>query len=506
MRMKPFYQICFIALWFLSLSGSASTQGFDSVYQLTDGNNDRNPKFNFSIKDFPLFSSQQEMLVFERLSSDSSVHIYAQKMDKNGIVDSPVLLTQVTAIPRKNINPTIAYNTGNTLGYIIVVWQTDQYGGSKLYGKKYIEGQGWSSEFPVDSTSTRSFNPNVVCLDSTNFAITYRKGNDIFFKKYNIITGNFSAEKNLTPGDTFHCSNPYVTLSTPMSLGYLIVTYEREINPNKHSICYQYRIANNDTANWSQQDSLSFTGDNRNAGFNEGNIATYETNSAGNWQIRGVRINPGGSNFHESLFTQTGGDYSNFQGKTFFITDGGGSYSAYGVMEDILSNWFFVRFYVFSSQLLDVEISELGDEIPHTMTSSGPIANANCRRFWFVFNSSLSPTSQFESRIFGTWVDNCLTGVYQLGNETPGSFSLFQNYPNPFNPATKIRFDIPLQTNVRLAIYNSLGQEVVQLVNEKLLPGSYEYSFDGSKLSSGIYFYSIETEGFWETKKMVLIK
>lgn len=502
--MKPFYQICFIALWFLALSGSASAQGFDSVYQLTDGNHDRNPKFNYSVRGVS-FSTQQEMFVFERLFPDSSIHIYAQKINKDGIVDAPVLLTQITGIPRKNINPTIAYNILNIPHHIIVIWQTDQYGGSKLYGKKYIDGQGWSAEFPVDSTSSRSFNPNVVCLDSTNFAITYRKGSDIFFKTYNIVSGSFSPEQNLTPADTFQCSNPYVTLRTPLTPGYIIVTYGRRINPNKHSICYQYKIAYNDTASWSQQDSLAFTGDNKNAGFNEGNNATYETNSAGNWQIRGAYINPGGSNFHSPLFTQSGGDYSNFQGKTFFITDGG-SYSAYGVMEDILSNWFFVRFYVFSSQLLDVEISELGDEIPHTMTSSGPIANANCRRFWFVFNSSLSPTSQFESRIFGTWVDNCVTGAYQIGNETPGSYSLFQNYPNPFNPATKIRFDIPLQTNVRLAIYNSLGQEVALLVNEKLLPGSYEYSFDGSSLSSGIYFYSIETEGFGETKKMVLIK
>jgi len=99
-------------------------------------------------------------------------------------------------------------------------------------------------------------------------------------------------------------------------------------------------------------------------------------------------------------------------------------------------------------------------------------------------------------------------GIQTISNEIPSSFSLLQNYPNPFNPVTKIKFDIPQSAfgEVRLIIYNTLGEEVAILVNEKLLPGSYEVEFDGSNFSSGVYFYKLETDKFIETKRMILLK
>ncbi|HQF42866.1 MAG TPA: T9SS type A sorting domain-containing protein [Ignavibacteriaceae bacterium] len=88
----------------------------------------------------------------------------------------------------------------------------------------------------------------------------------------------------------------------------------------------------------------------------------------------------------------------------------------------------------------------------------------------------------------------------------PEVYSLSQNYPNPFNPSTAIRFSIPEQTNVSLKIFNSIGQEVASLVNGELSAGNHEVNFNASKLSSGIYFYRIETPAFTSTKKMILIK
>jgi hypothetical protein len=88
----------------------------------------------------------------------------------------------------------------------------------------------------------------------------------------------------------------------------------------------------------------------------------------------------------------------------------------------------------------------------------------------------------------------------------PGSFELHQNFPNPFNPTTKIRFDVPEASHVRLVIYNALGQEVETLVDERLTPNTYEADFDASHLSSGLYFYKLVTDGFAKTKKMLLLK
>lgn len=85
-------------------------------------------------------------------------------------------------------------------------------------------------------------------------------------------------------------------------------------------------------------------------------------------------------------------------------------------------------------------------------------------------------------------------------------FALDQNYPNPFNPTTQIRFSIPQSNIVTLKIYSLLGQEIKTLINEDMQPGSYEINFNGSELSSGLYFYILTSGDFVSTKKMMLLK
>jgi hypothetical protein len=100
-----------------------------------------------------------------------------------------------------------------------------------------------------------------------------------------------------------------------------------------------------------------------------------------------------------------------------------------------------------------------------------------------------------------------IVGINNIGSEVPNRFSLSQNYPNPFNPATSIRFAIPQASIVTLKVYNVNGQEVATLVNNQTVTaGVKEVSFDASKLSSGVYFYTLSAGDFRETKKMTLIK
>lgn len=85
-------------------------------------------------------------------------------------------------------------------------------------------------------------------------------------------------------------------------------------------------------------------------------------------------------------------------------------------------------------------------------------------------------------------------------------FKLEQNYPNPFNPATTIRFNLPSDQHVKINIYNVVGEMVKELVNENYSAGTHSIEFNGSRLSSGIYIYRIETLAFTDIKKMVLLK
>jgi subtilisin-like proprotein convertase family protein len=99
-----------------------------------------------------------------------------------------------------------------------------------------------------------------------------------------------------------------------------------------------------------------------------------------------------------------------------------------------------------------------------------------------------------------------ITGVSNVSNEIPGKYNLSQNYPNPFNPVTKISFALPKSGLVTLKVYDVLGKEVETLVNEVKTAGTYSVDFNASKYSSGAYFYKIETNGFADVKKMMLVK
>jgi hypothetical protein len=103
-------------------------------------------------------------------------------------------------------------------------------------------------------------------------------------------------------------------------------------------------------------------------------------------------------------------------------------------------------------------------------------------------------------------LQDVVLGIKDISSNVPDNYSISQNYPNPFNPSTMIRFSIKETGIVSLKVYNVLGQLVNTLVNEQKSAGTYEYNFDASHLSSGIYFYTIKAGNFTATKKMILMK
>jgi plastocyanin len=171
----------------------------------------------------------------------------------------------------------------------------------------------------------------------------------------------------------------------------------------------------------------------------------------------------------------------------------------------------------------DIEIT-LGDMVTwqwengiHTTTSnasSGPDS-------WDAFISSGSQTFSFVITTEGTHGYYCvphiamnMTGTItatkptSVDDETNSiqTFELNQNYPNPFNPATNITFRVGEPVNVKLIVYNLLGDEVDILVNEFKNPGTYTYTFNTADLATGIYYYKLSAGSFTETRKMLLLK
>ncbi len=117
-------------------------------------------------------------------------------------------------------------------------------------------------------------------------------------------------------------------------------------------------------------------------------------------------------------------------------------------------------------------------------------------RVWFFSEGSESPQAANHIGTAPAWgymnPTSFVTGVENIASTVPGSFELYGNYPNPFNPSTKIDFAVPIQSNVRLVVYDLLGRVVASEVMEAVTQGRHVYNFDAKTLASGVYFYQVQ--------------
>ena len=150
----------------------------------------------------------------------------------------------------------------------------------------------------------------------------------------------------------------------------------------------------------------------------------------------------------------------------------------------------------FSEILIDVS------EIFQTEYQVADELNKGATYYWRVRAGNTSGYSDWSEPL--SFTTEMPTGVH--ADQVPVEFMLEQNYPNPFNPSTQIRFAVPEQSHVRLSVYNMLGQHVSTLINDTRSPGWHDVAFDASGLSSGLYMYRLETNGYVETRQMMLVK
>lgn len=142
-----------------------------------------------------------------------------------------------------------------------------------------------------------------------------------------------------------------------------------------------------------------------------------------------------------------------------------------------------------------------------------PLAPDTSRAYWtYLYIDTLG--TQFQAFLVdGTTCALVVIGIRPISSEVPDNFALYQNYPNPFNPTTKIKFAVPKTGYVNISVFDVLGNEVDQPVNQTLQAGVYETDFDASNLASGVYFYRMSVseqtgspERYIKTMKMLLVK
>ena len=236
---------------------------------------------------------------------------------------------------------------------------------------------------------------------------------------------------------------------------------------------------------------------------NTGYTFVISTTGIPNKTITSINIHPDSSNV--ALVTQSG-----FGGnKIHKTTDGGASwFSINGDLPDSPVNDGMIYYPGYSTNIIlaatDIGVfmttnngtnwTEIAQGLPNTV----------------AMHMDYNPTSgklRLGTHGRGTWeLNGSLVGVTNYNTEIPGKYYLKQNFPNPFNPVTKISFGIVKQGFVTLKVFNMLGKEVETLVNKELKPGTYEATFRGDNLASGVYFYKLISNDFSETKRMMLVK
>jgi Secretion system C-terminal sorting domain len=129
------------------------------------------------------------------------------------------------------------------------------------------------------------------------------------------------------------------------------------------------------------------------------------------------------------------------------------------------------------------------------------ISSGNNKVFPFWFDDK---TGSMQAWVCAVTLDP--VGINSNNNEIPNKFALQQNFPNPFNPNTLIDFSVPKTANVKLEVFDITGKKVSTIAEEEMTAGNYRYDFNGAGLSSGVYIYSLKSDGINITKKMVLVK
>ena len=159
--------------------------------------------------------------------------------------------------------------------------------------------------------------------------------------------------------------------------------------------------------------------------------------------------------------------------------------------------------YIYSDWPIPIDLSYSDGNLQVGATNGFPVGDLN----WFPAKKTEWEAQKDAEHAL---IENALetgtsTAIHAQGG-LPREFQLSQNYPNPFNPTTTINFNIPKSGNVTLKVYNSLGQEVATLVNGFMAAQSYSVDFNGSRLASGVYFYTLTYANHAESMKMVLMK
>jgi len=225
------------------------------------------------------------------------------------------------------------------------------------------------------------------------------------------------------------------------------------------------------------------------------------TNSGTNW-INTPVVDDGAIYF----FNATTGIWASYSGRIYKTTNAGNNWFTFDSINTSSLDYRNIMFVNENTGYLSAHYNYIYKTTNGGHNWSQQVINSsNGIEYVYFINPNTGYAGGYNGAIYKTTTGGTVF-VNKISTEIPSAYSLSQNYPNPFNPSTVVRFSLSVVSNVVLKVYDVNGREVEVLVNERLQPGTYQTDWNGSKYSSGVYFYKIQAGDFSETKRMLLIK
>jgi hypothetical protein len=387
----------------------------------------------------------------------------------------------------------------------MIVFEVFDNSRSDIYGATY-NNNVWSAPYPIDTSAGDKTNPSISynsAITSNNmYSIVYEKNGDIIYKNFESDLHATWNDYNLTSTEPEICRNPKVASPINYAMPHF-VSYEKQKPNGDFGVWYKKAT----TAYVWTGDTLSITGNNKNSNIQSSMSSifsvTYESNRYGNWGLLVSDYNVyNGVSAPSTIIQSPVFNYRNTMNFLFpIITDYSGILNCY-IRQTPIATKIMTASSAFTSFYDSITVGDSSSKTVMNLGNGVMQPNYSSYMVWMVFDKDSAGLSTLNAR--GKII--LVGSVHQIGSNVPDKYSLSQNYPNPFNPITNLKFSIIKTEQVKLVVFDITGREVQTLVNESLQPGTYETEFDGSLLTSGIYFYKLITDGFIETKKMMLIK